>query len=102
MSLYNSEFYMIAITETSLAKSKQITAVIRCNQSEHIQTYVIAGLNFKCHLDHVTVLKFTRLCMASPRLETEAGRWHEPNKTPVEERKCFHCNSLEDDFHFKI
>ena len=40
--------------------------------------------------------------MASHRLEIETGRWHKPNRTPVEERKCFYCNSLEDEFHFVL
>ena len=49
--------------------------------------------------------------MASHRLEIEAGRWHKPNRTPVEGRKCFFFFFafffflfffFEDEFHFVI
>ena len=43
---------------------------------------------------------FTRLRVASHRLEIEAGRWNKPNATPVIDRKCKTCNVLEDEFHF--
>ena len=78
------------------------------SNSSRANTYkLIANFNFKCYLDVVTVRKFryafTRLRVASHRLEIEAGRWHKPNRTPVEERKCLFCrNSLEDEFHFVI
>ena len=63
------------------------------SNSSRANTYeLIAKFNFKCYLDVVTVRKFryafTRLHVASHRLETKAGRWHKPNRTPVEERKC--------------
>ena len=45
---------------------------------------------------------FTRLCVASHRLEVETVRWHKPNRTPIEERKCLFCNCLEDEFHFVL
>ena len=45
---------------------------------------------------------FTRLRVTSHRLETETGRWHKPNRTPIEERKCLFCNCLEDEFHFVL
>ena len=69
--------------------------------------HLIANVNVKWYLDFVTVQKFrytfTRLRVASHRLEIEAGRWHKPNRTPVEENKCLFCrNSLEDEFHFVI
>ena len=67
---------------------------------------LIADFNFKCYLDFVTIRKFryafTRLRVASHRLEIEAGRWHKTNRTPAEERKCVNCNSLEDEFHFVL
>ena len=34
--------------------------------------------------------------------EIEAGRWHKPNRIPVEERTYVNCNSLEDEFHFLL
>ena len=81
------------------------------SNSSRANTYkLIANFNFKCYLDVVTVktfrYAFTRLRVASHRLEIEAGRWHKRNRIPVEERKCFclfFCrNSLEDEFHFVI
>ena len=40
--------------------------------------------------------------VASHRLEVEVGRWARPNREPVDERKCRHCNMLEDEFHFLL
>ena len=53
------------------------------SNSPRANTYkLIANFNFKCYLDVVTVRKFryafTRLRVASHRLEIEAGRWHKP------------------------
>ena len=45
---------------------------------------------------------FTRLRVALRRLEIETRRWHKPNRTPIEERKCLFCNCLEDEFHFVL
>ena len=42
----------------------------------------------------------TKLRVASHRLEIEVGRWARPDRVPVDERKCRHCNTLEDEFHF--
>ena len=77
------------------------------SNSSRGNTYsLIADFNFKCYLDFITIRKFryafTRLRVASHRLEIEAGRWHQPNRIPVEERKCVNCNSLEDEFHFLL
>ena len=65
------------------------------SNSSKANTYkLLADFNFKLYLDFVTIKKFryafTRLRVASHRLEIEAGRWHKPNRTPVEERKCFY------------
>ena len=56
------------------------------SNSSRANTYkLMANFNFKCYLDVVTVQKFryafTRLSVASHRLETEAGQWHKPNRT---------------------
>ena len=78
------------------------------SNSSRANTYkLIANFNFKCYLAVVIIRKFryafTRLRVASHRLETEAGRRHKPNRTPVEEKKCHFCrNSVEDEFHFII
>ena len=77
------------------------------SNSSRANTYsLIADFNFKCYLDFITIRKFryafTRLPVASHRLEVEAGRWHKPNRITVEERKCVNCNSLEDEFHFLL
>ena len=80
--------------------NEQISNLSRAN------TYkLIANFNFKCYLDVLTVRKFryafTRLHVASHHLETEAGRWHKPNRTPVEERKYpFRRNTLEQNVNY--
>ena len=44
--------------------------------------------------------KFAFCCIrvSAHRLAVEAGRWHQPNKIPYNERKCQLCNTLDDDF----
>ena len=53
----------------------------------------ISNFSFNNYLDFVTVRKFkyafTRLCVASHRLEIETRRWHKPNRTPIEEKNAF-------------
>ena len=39
--------------------------------------------------------------MASHRLEIEAGRWHTPNRTPVEEKNVL-LLFFNDEFHFVL
>ena len=64
--------------------------------------------NFKYqhYLDCITLDKFrlilSRYRVSSHRLEIEAGRWTKPNKTPLENRKCKQCNTLEDEYHFVL
>ena len=77
------------------------------HNSSSANTYkLISNFSFKDYLDFVTVRKFryafTRLRVASHRLEIETGRWHTPDRTPIEERKCLFCNCLEDEFHFVL
>ena len=43
-----------------------------------------------------------KLRMSSHRLEVEAGRWVKLNRIPLNERKCFFCDVLEDEFHFVL
>ena len=42
----------------------------------------------------------SRLRCSSHRLEIESGRWHRPVRNPTDERKCKHCNVVENEFHF--
>ena len=63
------------------------------HNSSRAKTYkLISNFSFKDYLDFVTVRKFsyafTRLCVASHHLEIKTGRWHTPNRTPGQERKC--------------
>ena len=41
-----------------------------------------------------------KLRMSSHRLEVEMGRWARPERIAFENRKCKHCQILEDEFHF--
>ena len=62
------------------------------------------SFEFKPYLDSVNVEKFrigiSRLRTSSHRLEIEAGRWTKPRKTPIEQRLCYSCHVLEDEYHF--
>ena len=40
--------------------------------------------------------------MSSHSLAVESGRWHKPNKIPRNERKCFICDDIEDEYHFVL
>ena len=42
----------------------------------------------------------SKLRMSSQRLAIESGRWTGPARIPVDERKCTHCELLEDEYHF--
>jgi len=58
---------------------------------------------FQPYLNVVNISKLrialTRLRVSAHILEVEAGRWHKPEKIPFQNRKCKHCNVLEDEFH---
>ena len=42
----------------------------------------------------------SKLRVSSHRLEIEVGIWSRLNRAPLDERKCFRCQKLEDEFHF--
>ena len=75
--------------------------------SSRASTYIfISDFNFKTYLDNVNIVKYrmyiTRLRVSAHNLEIETGRWHKPNKIPRNDRKCKHCNTWEEEFHFII
>ena len=41
-------------------------------------------------------------CCRLHRLSIESGRWTKPTRTPLEERLCYLCNTLEDECHFVL
>ena len=48
---------------------------------------------------------FVQACiyrLSSHRLCIETGRWNQPTSTPINERICICCQSLEDEYHFII
>lgn len=65
-----------------------------------------ATFQFQPYLNNVNVYKYicalSKLRMSSHRLEVEAGRWVRPNKIPLDERKCYFCQVLEDEYHFVL
>ena len=65
---------------------------------------LFSNFEHQLYLEAVNVKKFrvaiTKLRVSSHWLETEAGRWARPNRTPINERKCRYCNKREDEFHF--
>ena len=81
--------------------------ITELQQTTRGKNYCIYGIfRFQPYLNVVNISKlrfeFTRLRVSAHRLEVEAGRWHKPEKTPYENRKCKHCNVLEDEFHFLL
>ena len=64
----------------------------------------ISSFHFQHYLNFVRAKKYrqaiARLRCSSHRLEIEAGRWHKPIKTTVENRKCKRCDVVENEFHF--
>ena len=77
----------------------------RLEKSSRARFYVNIA-NFKCqtYLNALNIEKYQRsLCkfrVSAHRLEVETGRWTKPVKTPLNERICFICGVLEDEFHF--
>jgi hypothetical protein len=74
------------------------------NSSRAVSYNLFCKFESQPYLNDVTIDKFRfslcRLRVSSHRLEIESGRWHKPESIPVQERKCQHCNVLEDEFHF--
>ena len=61
---------------------------------------------FEPYLDMLKVNKYreliSRLRLSFHRLAIETGRWAKPTSKPINKRKCLHCNTLEDEYHFII
>ena len=79
----------------------------RLNNSTRAIFYkAIAIFRFQPYLENINILKFnqafSKLRVASHRLEIEAGRWVRPNRIAVDERKCTFCQTIEDEYHFVI
>ena len=66
----------------------------------------IAIFQFQPYLENINVMKFShafsKLRVSSHRLAIETGRWVRPIPIPVGERKCFTCQTLEDEYHFVL
>ena len=76
----------------------------RLNDSCRARFYrTFSCFTFQPYLDILNIKKFrtalTRLRTSSHRLEIEMGRWKKPTKVPITERKCSHCQILEDEYH---
>ena len=77
----------------------------RLNKSSRASFYrEICVFEFQPYLEKVVNKKFrnalSKIRLSSHRLHIESGRWKRPHSTPRENRVCFHCNILEDEFHF--
>ncbi len=63
-----------------------------------------SNFTFQPYLEILNIRKyrtaFTKLRVSSHRLAVESGRWHKPRKIPFENRICYVCNVLEDEYHF--
>ena len=80
----------------------------RINESSRASLYKHAFdvFGYKLYLDIVSIEKFrfslTRLRTSSHRLCIEAGRWAKSNPIVLENRKCFQCDDIEDEYHFVL
>ena len=74
------------------------------NQSSRAIFYKsILNFEFNPYLDLITVrfrVALSKLRTSSHRLEIEIGRWTRHVRTPIEDRKCKYCYTLEDEYHF--
>jgi hypothetical protein len=80
---------------------------VNLNESSRARTYkLFSDWKFQPYLDVIKIVKFrqayTRFRISAHRLAIESGRWHKPVKIPYDNRKCFACNTLEDEFHFLL
>ena len=75
------------------------------NSSRSLFYRNIADFKFKPYLNIINLSKYrkemTKLRVSSHRLFIETGRWTKPS-TPIDQRICYQCNKLEDEFHFII
>jgi len=64
----------------------------------------VADFKFQPYSDSLIITKrrynLTQLRLSSHRLCIETGRWKKPICTPLDERKCIICLTVEDEFHF--
>lgn len=79
----------------------------RLNESSRASFYKEFSIFcYQPYLDVVNITKYrialTKLRLSSHRLHIESGRWHRPQPTPREERKCAVCDKLEDEYHFLL
>ena len=79
----------------------------RLNNSSRANFYKnVARFQFQTYLEQINVFKYmqalSKLKMSSHWLAIESGRWARHTSTPINQRKCVHCNVLEDEFHFVI
>ena len=74
------------------------------NSSRAIFYSRIANFRFQPYIDTLNIRKIrnslARLRLSSHRLCIETGRWNKPVSTPLSDRKCTFCNTLEDEYHF--
>ena len=79
----------------------------RLENSSRARFYLtLASFKYQHYLDCMILDKFrqimSRYRVSSHRLDIEAGRWTKPNKTPLANRKCKQCTTLEDLYHFLL
>ena len=79
----------------------------RLENSTRARLYIkIANFKYQTYLDALHIAKLqqnmTRFRVSSHRLEVETERWTKPEKTPLDNRKCKICHTLEDEYHFVL
>ena len=79
----------------------------RLEESSRANFYTLfSNFDHQLYLETIKITKFRialcKLRLSSHRLEIEVGRWAQPNRTPLDQRKCRICNIVEDEFQFLL
>ena len=69
----------------------------RCYKRNFASSPYLEEVNIKSHR-----VALTRLLTSSHRLRVESGKWERPTPLPRNQRLCYHCNRLDDEYHFVI
>jgi hypothetical protein len=77
------------------------------NLSTRADSYrLFSDFGLKNYLNTIKICKLRyalcRFRVSAHRLNIETGRWHKPDPIPRNERKCFNCNCIEDEYHFLL
>jgi hypothetical protein len=105
-SVGNSDYFLCIVKQRLTDQFVQNWSCRLDNSSRALFYKQISDFKFQPYLNFIHVKRFcssvTKLRVSSHRLHIETGRWTKPHSTPFNERTCFCCNVLEDEFHFVL